>query len=756
MTRKSAGARIRRKNTKMRLDRTEARYFGLLEAAPDGMVVVNQHEQIILLNLQAERQFGYARDELVGQQVTTIIPEGFAERLVADGLLSAVETLAQQIDTGIELTGRRKDGSTFPIEIMMSPLETDEGLLVTAAIRDITLRRHAENKIRYLNRIYAMLSAINGLIVRVRNHEVLFKEACRIAVDVGGFSAAWIGLVDDSATKINVAASAGIDQAFVPVLNDRYLLDEHAPFGNSMVARAIREKANIVSNDTPADPLALFRNEYPASAAGSIVVLPLVVHDTAIGVLELYSGETDFFDDVEMKLLTEIAGDISFAIDHIDKQERSSYLEYYDGVTGLANRKLFLERVSQYIFSAVHDVHKVALHLIDIDGFKNVNDSFGEEAGDSLLLQVAQWLLNEIGNAHVVARIDRDQFAVVQPMVKHEGDVARLIKRLMEGLQKYSFSMAATTLRISAKVGVAVLPDDATTGDELLKKAEAALKKAKASGDRFVFFTETMTSMVAERLSLETQLRNAYDNEEFVLHYQPKINLLSNKITGVEALIRWNNPKTGPVPPDRFIPILEETGLIHDVGRWALRKTMEDHLRWRASGLPAIRIAVNVSQVQLRSSDFVADIQQVVDIDTDAAAGLELELTESLIMNNVQYNIDMLRTIRAMGVTIAIDDFGTGFSSLSCLAKLPLDKLKIDRMFIHAMSTEPFGQVLVHSIISLAHLLRLQVIAEGVETEEQLSMLKTLGCDEMQGFLHSRPVTSAILEDRYLVPPYID
>ena len=750
------GSRIRRKNTKMRLDKTEARYFGLLEAAPDAMLVVNQLEQITLLNLQAERQFGYARDELLGQQVLTIIPEGFAERLVADELLSAAEALAQQIGTGIELTGRRKDGSTFPIEIMLSPLETDEGLLVTAAIRDITLRRQAENKIKYLNRIYAMLSAINGLIVRVRNHDVLFNQACRIAVDVGGFSAAWIGLVDVSATKIDLVASAGIDQAFVSILNDRYLLSEDAPFGNSMVARAIREKTHIVSNDSPADPMALFRNEYPASTASSIIVLPLIVRDEAIGMLELYSGETGCFDDVELKLLTEIAGDISFAIDHIDKQERSSYLEYYDEVTGLANRKLFLERLSQYISGAVRDVHKVALHLIDIDGFKNVNDSLGQQAGDSLLLQVAQWLINETGDAYEVARVDADVFAVVQPVVRHEGEVVRLIKKSMEDLQKQSFSLDVIEVRISAKVGVAVLPDDGTTADELLKKAEVALKKAKASGERFLFFTEAMTSKVADRLALETQLRNAYDNEEFVLHYQPKVSLLSEKITGVEALIRWNHPEIGLVPPDIFIPILEETGLIHDVGRWALRQAVQDHLRWRASGLPPIRIAVNVSQVQLRSSDFIADIQQIVDIDADAAAGLELELTESLIMNDVQYNIDTLRAIRAMGVTIAIDDFGTGFSSLSCLAKLPLDTLKIDRMFIHEMSAEPLGQVLVHSIISLAHLLRLRVVAEGVETEEQLSTLKTLGCDEMQGFLHSRPVSSQMLEGIYLVPPYSD
>ncbi|MDZ7784817.1 MAG: PAS domain S-box protein [Halioglobus sp.] len=237
-----------------------------------------------------EKQFGDVQDELLGQQVATIIPEGFAERLVADSLRSAAEALTQQIGTGIELTGRRKDGSEFPIEIMLSPLKTDEGLLVTAAIRDITLRRLAESKITDLNRIYAMLSAINGLMVRVRNRETLFREACRITVDVGGFSGAWVGVANEAGTKVNIIASAGVDQAFISRLNERYLLSEDAPFGNSLAARAIREDASFVSNDPQTDTLALLRDTYPASAASSIVVLPLIVHGEALGMLELYSG----------------------------------------------------------------------------------------------------------------------------------------------------------------------------------------------------------------------------------------------------------------------------------------------------------------------------------------------------------------------------------------------------------------------------------------------------------------------------------
>jgi EAL domain-containing protein (putative c-di-GMP-specific phosphodiesterase class I) len=307
--------------------------------------------------------------------------------------------------------------------------------------------------------------------------------------------------------------------------------------------------------------------------------------------------------------------------------------------------------------------------------------------------------------------------------------------------------------RIACKVGVALFPDDGADADTLFKNAEAALKKAKASGDRYLFYTQKMTETVAGRLTLENQLRQALDKEEFVLHYQPKVGLASGKLTGAEALIRWNDPRTGLVPPGRFIPVLEETGMIHEVGRWALRQAVEDYLRWRAAGLAAVRIAVNVSPLQLRDRGFIAEIEQAIGIDAHAAAGLELEITESLIMENVQHSIASLKAIRAMGVTMAIDDFGTGFSSLSYLAKLPVDTLKIDRSFVIDMTAGPDGLALVSTIITLAHSLNLKVVAEGVETEEQSRLLRLLNCDEMQGFLFSKPVPGEIFETRFLAPP---
>jgi EAL domain-containing protein (putative c-di-GMP-specific phosphodiesterase class I) len=270
------------------------------------------------------------------------------------------------------------------------------------------------------------------------------------------------------------------------------------------------------------------------------------------------------------------------------------------------------------------------------------------------------------------------------------------------------------------------------------------------SGERYLFYAQKMTETVAGRLVLDYQLRHALDNDQFVLHYQPKVSLGSGKLTGAEALIRWNDPQMGLVLPGRFIPILEETGLILDVGRWALRQAVKQYLCWRAAGLPPLRIAVNVSPLQLRNRAFISDIKEAIGLDTGAAAGLELEITESLIMEDIKRTIGTLRTIRAMGVSIAIDDFGTGFSSLSYLAKLPTDTLKIDRSFVTDMNAGPEGIALISTIINLAHSLKLRVVAEGVETNEQAGVLRELHCDEMQGFLLSKAVSSGVFETRFL------
>ena len=645
------------------------------------------------------------------------------------------------------------DGNAVWIDMTIAPFQAEDHAPAChlAMIQDITESKDAQRTITRLNRVYAVLSGINTMIVRVHDRDELFREACRVAVEAGGFRMAMIVIVNpDTATLVPIA-SVGKDEALLGDVRTLLASSDTAP--KTMSARAIREKKAMVSNDMQHDPRAMFSPQYAAAGVRSMAVLPLLVADEALGVLALYAGEIDFFQEEEFKLLTELAGDIGFAMDSIDKRERLNYLAYYDVLTGLANRTLFLERVAQYMRSAVSAGHPLALFLVDLERFKNINDSLGRVAGDELLRQVTQWLTrNTAGDVNLLARIGADHFAVVMPFVQEGASMAPLLEKWIDSFLKHPFRLSDGVFRISAKVGAALFPVDGADADTLFKNAEAALKKAKASGERYLLYTQTMNVEGPGKLTLENQLRQALDNGEFVLYYQPKVHLVSGKMTSAEALIRWNHPRTGLVPPAEFIPILEETGLIHEVGRWALRQAISDYLRWRAAGLPMVRIAVNVSPLQLRDRGFIAEVNQAISMDVRAAAGLELEITESLIMENVQHSITSLQALRDMGIHIAIDDFGTGFSSLSYLSKFPVDTLKIDRSFVIEMTDSPQGLALVSTIISLAHALQLKVVAEGVETEEQARLLRLLNCEEMQGYLFSKPVPADVFEARFLAP----
>jgi diguanylate cyclase (GGDEF)-like protein len=403
---------------------------------------------------------------------------------------------------------------------------------------------------------------------------------------------------------------------------------------------------------------------------------------------------------------------------------------------------LFHERLAQHVSTAKAEGRRLALVLIDIERFKTINDSLGRYAGDELLKQVAQRLMGDSADGTRFARIGADHFAVVVPEVRSEEEFGRIVEAQATRCFGAPYRLGDTELRVAVKAGIAMFPDDAADPEGLLKNAEAALKKAKASGERYVFYTQQMTERVAEKLALENQLRQALEKNEFVLHYQPKVDLEKRAIVGLEALIRWQSPQLGLVPPGQFISLLEETGLILEVGSWALKRASLDHLRWAEQKLKPPRVAVNVSAIQLRQRDFVAVVEHAI-MDGVAPTGIDLEITESLVMEDVEANIAKLKSVQALGIKIAIDDFGTGYSSLGYLAKLPVQSLKIDRSFIVNMHSDPDAMSLIQTIISLAHSLRLSVIAEGVETEEQAKFLRLLRCDEMQGYLISKPVPFA-------------
>jgi diguanylate cyclase (GGDEF)-like protein/PAS domain S-box-containing protein len=723
------------------------RFAAAMDASSDAIYLVDRPSMcFIYANETACRSQVQTRAGLLALPPAQVfdMPPAALER-VYDTLIAGDEEMQPE-----EVPGRGPDGVRTWMELRRHAQRTGERWTIVTLVRDITARKEAEARIIRLNRVHAVLSGINTLIVRVRSREELFAESCRIASEQGGFPKIWIGMVDRAAMKIVPMAAVGISEGYLKFVREKLSLQAGAPFGNTLTARAIRERRALWANDLEIDTDVVFHAQLVAVGIRSMAVFPLLIAEEVVGMVALYAEETEFFHADELKLLTELTGDIAFAIDHIEKQERLDYIAYYDVLTGLANRGLFLERTEQYIRSAGTGQRKLALFLIDLERFKNINGSLGRPAGDALLRQVAQWLIGNVGDANLLARVGADHFGIVLPDIQRVEEVARMLENTLQAFLGHEFLVADTVLRISAKVGVAVYPEDGADADTLFKNAESALKGAKRSGARYLCYAEEMTVSMAERLSLESRLRQALERGEFVLHYQPKVNLVSLEVTGAEALLRWRDPLTGMVPPNRFIPILEETGLIHEVGQWALHEAVAVYRRWSETRLRPVRIAVNVSPVQLRNRGFVVEIQQVLGADAAAAAGLELEITESVIMEDVRFSIASLRAIRALGVGIAIDDFGTGFSSLSHLARLPVHTLKIDRSFIIDMTVSPEGLALVSTIINLAHSLKLNVVAEGVETQEQSRLLRVLNCDEMQGYLFSKPLPREIFEAKYL------
>lgn len=732
------------------LRESEARYRHLVEQSDDGIFLRDPAGKFTMVNSRACELLGFSKDEILGKNA------GFSYSQDEQAAYQArLELVCAGNALRFERMVIRKDGSTFPAEMSLKRL--DDGM-IQVIMRDIAERHAHEKKIVGLNRIHAVLSGINGAIVRVRDRSELFRQACRIIVEQGGFALGWISVLDQVSGRLVAADQAGLPEG--SGIGSAIFNGSIGLLPSPIAATALHERRAIAVNlfealsdataSSPGPEITRIRRAAIDLGAKSVIVLPLIVDKVAFGILTLYAREHDFFDAEEVKLLEELAGDISFSLEFIAKGERADYLAYYDVLTGLANRNLFLERLSQYMRSASSHGHELAVMLIDIERFKNINDSLGQQAGDDLLRQVGTWLTRKTDDANVLARINADLFALVLPEVRQGGNLAHLIEKWMANLCVQPFHLNDAVFRIAAKVGIAVFHNDGGSAETLLRNAESALKKAKLTGARYLFFTPEMSENVTVSLTMENQLRHALDNEEFVLHYQPKVRLGSNTMTGVEALIRWNDPRSGLVPPARFIPLLEETGLIYEAGRWALRKALEDYLRWRDAGLPAMRVCVNVSPLQVHNRGFVAEIERAISIDARAASGLELEITESLIMEDIQRSIASLQAIRAMGVSIAIDDFGTGFSSLSYLARLPVDTLKIDRSFVVDMTASPQGLALVSTIISLAHSLELTVVAEGVETEEQSRLLRVLACDEMQGYLFSKPVPAEAFEARFL------
>ncbi|MFC6520744.1 putative bifunctional diguanylate cyclase/phosphodiesterase [Undibacterium arcticum] len=422
------------------------------------------------------------------------------------------------------------------------------------------------------------------------------------------------------------------------------------------------------------------------------------------------------------------------------------HLAQHDPLTQLPNRTLLQDRLSQAITYAIRYGHPVWVVFLDLDRFKFVNDSLGHKAGDQLLKTIAERLLLAVRDTDTVARLGGDEFVVV--LSEHAGGslCADILKRIMDAVAS-PLRLQEQQFFLTCSVGVAVYPDNGLNAETLIEHADLAMYRAKEVGrNNFQFYTPAMNAQVSERLRIESALRNALERDEFVLHYQPQVDLRTGRVVGMEALIRWRHPELGMVSPNRFISLAEETGLIIPIGAWVLRTACLQNKKWQRAGLGHFRIAVNLSARQFAQQDLTQSIADVLEETGLAPHYLDIELTESLIMTDVEHAVEILRSLKALGLQLSIDDFGTGYSSLSYLKRFPIDVLKIDRSFVHDITLDPDDAAIVVSIIALAHNLKLHVIAEGVETQEQFAYLKRHGCDELQGFYFSKPVPAEEFE----------
>ncbi len=677
------------------LRNSEIKFRGILESAPDAMVISDSDGRIVLVNAETERLFGYSRKELVGQAVEVLVPERFRKKNPGHlhGYISKARTPSR--GEGVKLSGLRKDGSDFPIEIMLSPLETAEGSLVTAAIRDITRRKSMEEALfMEKERAQVTLNSIGDAV------------AC---TDISG-NINFLNLVAEKMTGWLSQEAAGHPVAEVlGIVNAA----SHAPTPNPM-EMAVGQDQTI---HLPPNCILIRRDGFEIPIEDSVSP----IHDREGQVI----GAVIVFRDVSAALAM---------------TRQMAHSAHHDFLTGLPNRMLLNDRVNHAIALASRYRKSVALLFLDLDGFKHINDSLGHAIGDKLLRSVADRLLHCVRGSDTVSRQGGDEFVVLLSELAQAEDAAITARKMLLAVAE-AHSIGQHDLHVTASIGVSIYPDDGLDAETLIKNADTAMYQAKENGRQgYQFFKPAMNVRAVERQSIEESLRRALERQEFALHFQPKINLKTGEITGAEALLRWTHPIRGEVPPAQFVPVAEDCGLILPIGKWVLREACKQARAWMDAGLPLASMAVNISAMEFRDEHFLEGVFAILKDTGLDPRSLELELTESVLMKRAESSQNILKALRARGVQVAVDDFGTGYSSLSYLRKFPIDTLKIDQSFVRQITTAPDETTIVTAVISMGRSLKLRVIAEGVETHDELAFLQAQQCEEAQGYYFSRPV----------------
>ncbi|KQV82395.1 hypothetical protein ASD15_10180 [Massilia sp. Root351] len=644
--------------------------------------------------------------------------------------------------------------SASEFDILVRSMNRIADETVTAAEREV----EQTSRLERVERAWALRSACSKSLVQAESEAELVSAICGHLVELGGYRVAWVGYArDDEAQSVEVAAHAGTDAAYVNDLQLSWGSDVHKQGG---FGTAIHQGRTLTTTQLASDLVfTCWRELTPPHGLASALALPLSEERgeggtggaTAFGVLGLYSERARAFEDDELQLLHDLADDLAFGIvsrrqsgQRQRAEEQLAHHVNYDGLTGLAKLETLQAQLAPLAEQARAGSRKLAALHVNLDRFKDVNNALGRAGGDQVLLQAAQRLVQCAGEGALLARSGADEFIVLLP-VPAAADAAqaagRMAARLSEPVAASLLPAAAPAIRPIASIGISVYPDDSAQSGDLLRNAGLALQEAKRQGgNTYRYYAPELNARMASRFVMESELSRALERGELAMHYQPQCNLQTGVVTGAEALMRWKHPTRGMVAPGEFIKLAEETGLVLPLGAWAIENVCAQLKAWREGGVKAPPVAVNLSAKQFQQKDLVQTVRRALESTGTPARQLVLELTESAVMHDVTSAIRTLNELKEVGVGISLDDFGTGYSSLSHLKRFPIDHLKIDQSFVRDITTSPDDAAICNAVIGLAHNLRVGVVAEGVETDEQMNYLRRRFCDSMQGFLFSKAV----------------
>jgi len=617
-----------------------------------------------------------------------------------------------------------------------------------------------EQSIKQANILYKILSMTNELLLRRVSSEQIYQEICHIAVTHGQFNLAWICLLESEQLR-----TVALDGSVIGFANAIGLNEDAGCAYPSTISSYILEGRPVIINDLQNSDLSGHWDAISAQfGISSTAQIPLIINTEVIGVLSVCAVNCDYFRPEIINLLQEVCRDIAFALDINQKEkeriaaaEQVTYISMHDQLTNLPNRNWLVKRLQQVVAGAVHHQHIGAILFIDLDNFKLINDSLGQQIGDEVLRQTATDIVEILQEEDSLVRGSGDEFIVLLEELSDDADKARtqaeaIVAKIQNKL-KVSRIIDQSRIDLSASIGIVLFPVDNKNASELIQCAATALHAAKQDGKNSSrFYHSEMKMLLNRRLNMEADLRSALENQEFEMYYQPKISTSDDSLAGAEALIRWNHPEKGIVPPDQFIPVLEETGQIIAVGNWILKTVfsqVSEVFSQQSSHHDGIRYAVNVSPLQFQQADFVANVKQAIEDSKVNPNDIELEITENLLISDASNTVVKMAQLKELGIHFSLDDFGTGYSSLSYLKQLPLDVIKIDRIFISTMLNESSSADIVETILDIARRFRLQVIAEGVENEDEMQFLKQRQCHIIQGYFYSKPLPAQDFMDKY-------